>query len=267
MDASAEVGATTGPWRLARLMVSVALIWILFDRLALATNSQLGEAGLLVGVVVVAAVLLAQWLLFGPPLAAAPGRVGLGRPRAAGWLAAGVVSLLMLACFPAFAWATGTRLALRPGWLLLLPGLFAQAGVAEEVLFRGYLFGRLREGRTFWQAALLGMLPFLAVHLVLFARMDLAVAAAAVITSLVITFPLARLYELGGNTIWGAALVHWVVQGAIKVVLVGEASQLQLSLVWMGLCLLVPWVVFAFSPRTAARPAAASVVLPARAGT
>jgi len=41
-----------------------------------------------------------------------------------------------------------------PGaWLWLLPGLLAQAGSAEEVLFRGYLFGRLHRGRGLWRAA------------------------------------------------------------------------------------------------------------------
>ena len=37
-----------------------------------------------------------------------------------------------------------------PGWWWLLPGLFAQGGIAQEVLFRGYLFGRIRRGRSFW---------------------------------------------------------------------------------------------------------------------
>ena len=86
----------------------------------------------------------------------------------------------MLAFFPVFAWATGLPLGLRPGWLLLVPGLFAQAGIAEEVLFRGFLFGHLRETRSFWRAALLSLPPFLAVHVLLFFRMDPPVAAAAV---------------------------------------------------------------------------------------
>jgi membrane protease YdiL (CAAX protease family) len=43
--------------------------------------------------------------------------------------------------------------------------------VAEEVLFRGYLFGHLRRGRSFWRAAVLSMLPFVCVHLLLFFTM------------------------------------------------------------------------------------------------
>jgi membrane protease YdiL (CAAX protease family) len=67
--------------------------------------------------------------------------------------------------FPLFARATATPLAARDGWPLLLPGLFAQGGIAEECLFRGYLFGHLRRERSFWRAAWLSVPPFVAVHL------------------------------------------------------------------------------------------------------
>ena len=59
-----------------------------------------------------------------------------------------------------FVRARGMTPAFYPGWISLLPGLFAQAGIAEEVLFRGYLFGHMRVGRTFWRAAAVSMLPF-----------------------------------------------------------------------------------------------------------
>lgn len=62
---------------------------------------------------------------------------------------------------------TGTRLAMTAGWRRLVPGLFAQAGLAEEVLFRGYLFRHLRGGRSFVRAAWAAAGPFAAVHLVL----------------------------------------------------------------------------------------------------
>jgi membrane protease YdiL (CAAX protease family) len=38
-------------------------------------------------------------------------------------------------------------------WIVLerlAPGLFAQAGIAEEATFRGYPFHRLRKGGSFW---------------------------------------------------------------------------------------------------------------------
>jgi membrane protease YdiL (CAAX protease family) len=78
-----------------------------------------------------------------------------------------------------FVRARGLAPAFYPGWISLLPGLFAQAGIAEEVLFRGYLFGHIRVGRTFWRAAAVSMLPFVTVHLVLFFSMPWSIALAS----------------------------------------------------------------------------------------
>jgi membrane protease YdiL (CAAX protease family) len=153
------------------------------------------------------------------------------------------VCLLLLVVIPIYAAALrGGLLAAHPGWLWLLPGLFAQSGIAEEALFRGYLFGRLRCGRSFWRAALLATVPFALVHLILFATMAWPVALAAVLLSIVLSFPLARLYELGGNTIWAPALLHFTVQGAIKVLEVpGDTT---LPLVWMAAAAVIPFLVF-----------------------
>jgi membrane protease YdiL (CAAX protease family) len=130
------------------------------------------------------------------------------------------------------------------GWVWLIPGLFAQAGIAEETLFRGYLFGRLRTGRTFWRAAALSMVPFVAVHLVLFITMPFWVAMAALMLAVVTSFPMAQLFELGGSTIWPPALMHFVVQGTVKVtVLSGEASA-AFPLVWMLASAVLPLFVF-----------------------
>lgn len=38
-------------------------------------------------------------------------------------------------------------------------------GLAEEMVWRGYTFARLREGRTFWQAVWLSMPLITATHL------------------------------------------------------------------------------------------------------
>jgi len=109
-------------------------------------------------------------------------------------MVAAIITATLALVLPIAARLTATPLALRSDWLELVPGLFAQAGLAEELLFRGYLFGTLRENRGFWRAALLAMPPFLLVHLLLFATMSFPVAAAATLLSLVVSFPLARLY-------------------------------------------------------------------------
>ena len=138
-------------------------------------------------------------------------------------------------------------LRLLPGWGWMLPGLFAQAGIAEEVLFRGFLFRYVRIGRSFWRAALLSMVPFVGVHLLLFWTMPWPVALAALLLSVIISFPLARLYELGGNTIWAPALLHFVVQGAIKVVNLAEGAE-SFAIGWMIASAVVPLLIFVRYP-------------------
>jgi membrane protease YdiL (CAAX protease family) len=247
--ATGEMKATNR-WPGARLFLGLVVVFAMFDRVAAWTGSTYGQAGLLIGPLVMAGVLLAERLLFQRPFAEGARQVGLGRPAGSGMIAAAVVSLLLLAAFPVYAWITGARLRMYPGWLLLLPGLFAQAGIAEEVLFRGYLFGHMRQGRGFWQAAVRSMPPFLIVHLPMFFYMPPAVAAAAVLTALVISFPMARLFELGGRTIWAPAVLHWVIQGAIKVVPVApqqsDPEQLRFTLIWLGLSMTLPWLAFGF---------------------
>jgi membrane protease YdiL (CAAX protease family) len=230
-----------------RLVLGLVLAWIALDRAAVLTGSKLGSSGLLVGAIGVVATVLVEMLLFGPPLSfrRALRRVGLGRPAASGVAAALATAVLMLTFFPAFSFATGAPLALREGWPLLAAGLLAQGGIAEECLFRGYLFGHLRRTRSFWRAAALSLPPFVAVHLLLFTYLAPLVAGVALALSLLMSFPLARLYDLGGRTIWAPALLHGVAQGAVKLVVVPETHQLAMGIAWMGMCMVVPWIVFA----------------------
>jgi len=55
-----------------------------------------------------------------------------------------------------------------------------QAGVAEELVFRGFLFGHLRRQRTFWRAAAASLPPFLVAHLFLFFALPWPIALTAV---------------------------------------------------------------------------------------
>jgi membrane protease YdiL (CAAX protease family) len=227
----------------------VTLVFALFHGLATVTGSDRGQAGLLVGAVVVVATLAVERVFFGLHLSTAIHAIGLGAFDARGILAATGVSLLLLLTLPAYAVVTGNPLRLNDGWGWLLPGLFAQAGIAEEVLFRGYLFRRVRRGRTFWRAVVVASLPFVAVHLVLFVSMPWPIAAAAVLLAAILTPPLAYLFELGGGTVWAPALVHFTIQGAIKLV-TSEEDDARLPLVWMAAGALVPYLVFLVPRRT-----------------
>ena len=224
------------------------VIYLLFDRLATALGSTRGQAGILVGFVVVAATLAAQAWIFGQRPADAARWLGLGRPATRGVLAAVAVGAMLLLVVPLFAWARGVEVVPVANGARHVPGLFAQAGIAEETLFRGYLFHNLRATRSFWGATGLAMLPFAAVHLVMFATMPWPVALAGLLLALAVTPPMARLFELGGNTIWAPAVLHFVIQGAIKLVELPGAIP-PFALVWMAAAATIPWLVFVLRVR------------------
>jgi membrane protease YdiL (CAAX protease family) len=150
------------------------------------------------------------------------------------------IGVLLLLTVPVFARASGGVMRMEPGSLGLLPGLFAQAGIAEETLFRGYLFGHLRRRRSFWRAAWLSMLPFVVVHLVLFLTMPWPIAMAALALSVVLSFPFAHLFEVGGDTIWPPALLHFVIQAIPKVVVASGDAQSLFPIVWMAASAVLP---------------------------
>jgi membrane protease YdiL (CAAX protease family) len=224
-----------------KLLAGLAVIYALFHWLATALGSTRGESGILIGAVIVIACIVAERLLFGERTVPAARSLGLGRPATRGLVAATGVSVLMLLVIPLFAVANGARMEMYPGWALLVPGLFAQAGIAEETLFRGYLFRRMRVGRTFWRAAALATIPFVAVHLVIFLTQPWMIAAASVALAAIIALPLAHLFEIGGRTIWAPAIVHFVVQGAIKVVVIPGEAGATLPLVWMAAAAVIPF--------------------------
>lgn len=225
-----------------RLLLGLSLIFGLFQWSAVALASNRGEAGLIVGLFVVGGTLAAERLLFGSRVFAAARTLGLGAPRAQGLVLVGGISVVLVSVVYLFAQATGASLGLFPRWISLVPGLFAQAGVAEEILFRGYLFGHLRRGRSFWRAATISMLPFVGVHLFLFLTMPWPIALAAVLLAVALSFPLAHLYEVGGATVWAPALLHVIIQGFVKVVVVSGDGSSAFPLVWMMASALVPWL-------------------------
>ena len=93
------------------------------------------------------------------------------------------------------------------------------------------------------------MLPFVLVHLLMFVNLPWPVALASLLLSVVISFPMAHLFELGGGTIWPPALLHFVVQGTVKVIdLAGEGTA-SFPLVWIAASAVVPLAVFLFTRR------------------
>ena len=103
-----------------------------------------------------------------------------------------------------------------------------QAGVAEGLLFRGFLFGHLRRRRSPWHRCR----RFSSFTCSSCSRCR-GPALTAVMLSVALSFPLAQLYEIGGRTIWAPALVHFVIQAAVKlVVLSGDGATAFQSCGW-----------------------------------
>jgi membrane protease YdiL (CAAX protease family) len=240
------------PSRGVRIFLGLGLGFGLFHWVAGRLGSDRGQLGLAVGAIVVVAMLLVERAFFGLSLAQAAKALGIGRPNGRGVGVAIGIGAALLVVIPIYGLATGTRLSMYPGWSLLLPGLFAQGGIAEETLFRGFLFRRVREGRSFWRAVAIAAVPFVAVHLILFATLPFPVAVASILLAAIISAPLAHLFELGGRTVWAPAIVHFVVQGAIKVVTPPE-GELGLALVWMAASAVLPFLAF-LVPRPDSEP-------------
>jgi membrane protease YdiL (CAAX protease family) len=224
-------------------LIGFAAVFALFQWLGWLFASDRGQAGLMITVAVVAAILSVEMGLTGRSLRESARWLGFGTPAWSGLVALMVVCLLQLLVVPIHFAMTRNAYAMYPGWIGLLPGLFAQAGIAEETLFRGYLFRHVRQGRAFWPAAFVSSGPFVLVHLWLFATMPWAIALASVLLSAVLSFPLARLFELGGNAIWTPAILHWIVQAVPKVLVPGEAPA-DFALVWIVSSAIIPFVAF-----------------------
>ena len=132
---------------------------------------------------------------------------------------------------------------MRGDWFWLAFGLFAQHGIAEELLFRGFTFGHLRAGRTFWRAAFLSLVPFVAVHLLLLTSLSLPLALASISLAVASSLPFAYLFDRGHRTIWAPALLHFAAH-AIKLVNILDAFYTPAALAWMATCAVVPYLVF-----------------------
>jgi membrane protease YdiL (CAAX protease family) len=241
--------ARRSQWKaLAYVMIGTFLIWLVLDRAAAWLGSLRGEAGLLVCAIVIVTALGVERLLFKTSFWQGAKRLGLGSPNPRVMGVTLGISLLMLAFYPLFSFVIGVPVSLRSDWPWLILGLFAQHGIAEEMLFRGFTFGHLREGRTFWRAAFLSLVPFVAIHLLLLASLDLPLALASIILAVASSLPLAYLFDRGYRTIWAPALLHFITH-TIKLVDIPTPFYTPAAVAWIVICALLPYLVFVFSER------------------
>lgn len=156
----------------------------------------------------VGAILVAERMLFSGTLKEALRAVGVVRARNSLLGVVLAASLPMWAFLPLFAWANGTSVDVRLDWLAVLFGVVLLNGVTEEVIHRGFVFGHLRHGRSFATAATVSAALFAAQHLYIIVTTGWTIGLASVVLAALIAYPMALVFERGGHSIAGPALLH-----------------------------------------------------------
>ena len=135
---------------------------------------------------------------------------------------------------------------------VLLVGVFALHGLAEEIVWRGYVFRRLRVGRSFPAAAALSM-PLIAVtHVPIAVASGPVIGLGAMAVAATTAVPLAYLFETGRGTLWAPAIVHTAID-SFKLVVIPVAALTTFSLLLVAVSLLVPLLALAVPRRVLAR--------------
>lgn len=229
-----------GRSRWAGFLCGFVLIWAALQAAGAGAFSGLrGLAGLAAVAVAAAGVAL---LVFGTPVHELPRRLGFGRPAARPLVLALLAGAAIQLVYPLLWLTAGRSVELRGGWLWLLLGLLAYHGLAEEIAWRAYAFGRLRSGRSVRRALLLTMPLVAATHVPIVVSAGPVVGLGAITVAAVTTVPFVRLYEAGRGTIWAPALLHSAID-SFKLVSVPEDLAPTFSLLLVALSLTVPLTV------------------------
>jgi membrane protease YdiL (CAAX protease family) len=201
----------------------------------------------------VGAIVVCERLLFSATARDALRALGFVRARGPAILVALLVSVPMWIFLPVYAWRRGVPIALRPDWPALLAGVILVNGLAEEVIHRAFVFGHFREDRPFAAAAALSALLFAAQHFSLILIVGWTSGLASVLLAALLTFPMAYVFERGGNAIAGPAILH-TNTNAPMITLMLPADVIAAALVpYMGAILLSLYGVFGFRTFLASR--------------
>lgn len=213
-----------------------------------------GRWGILILTVVVLVAVVVDRVAQRTPWRATIRHLGLGRPAWRAVALASVVSALVLLVFPITRIITGAELEVVIDWPWILIGLFAFHGLAEELVWRGYAFRRLRLGRSFSCTVLWTMPLVAAAHIPILLRSGPVVGIGALLVAAVTSVPLAYLYETGRGTIWAPALVHTAID-SFKLFVLPASAVLTFSLLLVMVSLAIPLLALvvprrAFAPST-----------------
>ena len=219
-----------------------------------------GRFGLLILAAVVLTGLGVERVIFGVRPREALRRLGFGRPAIRAMIAAAVVGGVIQLVYPVTAIVTGESPSLRADWWWLLIGILAFHGLAEELVWRGYSYRRLRQGRTFF-GAVLWTRPLVAIaHVPILLTSGPVVGGAALVVAAVTSVPLAYLFDTGRGTIWAPAVVHTAID-SFKLVIIPAAALTTFSLLLSAFSVLVPLLVLAV-PRRILNPSSAAAGSP-----
>jgi membrane protease YdiL (CAAX protease family) len=198
-------------------------------------------------VIGIGGIMVAERRLFGNGWRRIVAALGFVAPRTRAVLAAIVVSLPMWVFLPMYVRFIDAPSSLNPGWLPILLGVILVNGIAEEVIHRAFIFGHLRETRSFRASATISAAIFGGQHIYLLFTIGTVAGMASVVLALALAFPLAFLYERGGNSIGAPAILHTSSNAPMMLFVIPEAAG-DLLLPHMAVVLASMYLSFAFRP-------------------
>jgi membrane protease YdiL (CAAX protease family) len=183
--------------------------WLALDRLV--TSPPLIASSLLALGVSGAVLLGSERFVTGLPIGGLLRRLGLGRPALRALVVALVSGLLVVLTFVGGAAVLGIHLELRSNWPQVLVGALLFHGVAEELVWRGYVYGHLRRRRSFARSILLSTPLIALTHAPIIVSNGIGVGSLAVASATITCLPFAYLYDRGGRSVWPPAVLHWLI--------------------------------------------------------
>ena len=189
-------------------------------------------------------ILVAERGFFSSTLHEAVRTLGFVPARAAIVIAVLLVSIPMWIFLPLFAWGSGAGVTLKPNWPALLAGVVMVNGITEEVIHRGFVFGHVRDGRSFAAAATVSSLLFAAQHLYLIVTMGWAVGLSSVLLAAFLAYPMAWVFERGGRSLVGPAILHTNTNTPAIILALPEHLMATALVMHMGVILVSVYMVF-----------------------
>lgn len=146
-------------------------------------------SALLVSITVVSILLLLNKWLYNKTTKNAATDIGLKSVAINSLIPGLLLSMLLLLMYPLLGYIFNTTIFIHENWLWNTIGLLLTAGVTEEVLFRGFLFGKLRATMNFRKAAVISIAAFSLAHLPMFTYMDWKIALPSTLLAIGLSVP------------------------------------------------------------------------------